>query len=84
VHCDLNEMDRRERVRGDRRIGEGRTHVQVDGIHTFGPYDLDVDTTAGVDADLADRILTAWRQRTPHNSVLSRSASTQEPRGSRP
>jgi chloramphenicol 3-O phosphotransferase len=31
VHCDLDELDRRERVRGDRRRGEGRTHVQVDG-----------------------------------------------------
>ena len=76
VHCDLDELDRRERVRGDRRIGEGRTHVQVDGIHTFGPYDLDVDTTAGVDAALIDRILTAWRHRTLHNSVLLRSAPT--------
>jgi chloramphenicol 3-O phosphotransferase len=26
VHCDLDELDRRERERGDRRIGEGRTH----------------------------------------------------------
>jgi chloramphenicol 3-O-phosphotransferase len=30
VHCALDEVDRRERVRGDRRIGEGRTHVELD------------------------------------------------------
>ena len=45
VHCDLAEIDRRERSRGDRRIGEGRSHVETDLIHTFEPYDLDVDTT---------------------------------------
>ncbi len=46
VHCDLDELDRRERARGDRRIGEGRAHVAIDGIHCLGPYDLEVDTTA--------------------------------------
>ena len=64
VHCDLDEIDRRERERGDRRVGEGRTHVTVDGIHTFGPYDLDVDTTRGVSAELVDAVLDAWRHRT--------------------
>jgi chloramphenicol 3-O phosphotransferase len=29
VHCDLAEIDRRERARGDRRIGEGRAHVET-------------------------------------------------------
>jgi chloramphenicol 3-O phosphotransferase len=72
VHCAMDELDRRERARGDRRIGEGRTHVQVDGIHTFGPYDLEVDTTAGIPAELVDSILTAWRHRPPTGSVLCR------------
>ncbi|MEU4244310.1 AAA family ATPase [Actinoplanes sp. NPDC026619] len=71
VHCALDELDRREHLRGDRRIGEGRAHVEVDSIHTFGPYDLDVDTTAGVDVDLVDSILAAWRQRTPLNSAIT-------------
>ncbi len=74
VHCALDELDRRERARGDRRIGEGRTHVSVDRIHTFGPYDLDVDTTTGSSAELINSILTAWRHRTPHAGVLTRSA----------
>lgn len=63
VHCDLEVIDRRERARGDRRIGEGRSHVEVDGIHTFGPYDYDVDTSAGVSPSLADAVLSAWRSR---------------------
>ena len=69
VHCDLDEIDRRERERGDRRIGEGRAHVAVDGIHTFGPYDLEVDTTAVVSAALADAIVAAWLHRA-HPSAL--------------
>jgi chloramphenicol 3-O phosphotransferase len=69
VHCDLDELDRRERERGNRRIGEGRTHVVVDGIHTFGPYDLQVDTTTGVNTELAKSVVAAWRQRT-HPTVL--------------
>ncbi len=36
IHCDLDVLDRRERERGDRRKGGGRTHVVIDGIHTFG------------------------------------------------
>jgi chloramphenicol 3-O phosphotransferase len=71
VHCALDELDRRERLRGDRRIGEGRAHVEVNSIHHLGPYDLDVDTTEGVDPDLVDAVLTAWRQRTPFNGVLT-------------
>jgi chloramphenicol 3-O phosphotransferase len=64
VHCDPEELDRRERSRGDRRIGEGRSHLEDDQIHTFGPYDLEVDTTAGVSATLAASVLQAWRDRT--------------------
>ncbi|MFI7702411.1 chloramphenicol phosphotransferase CPT family protein [Nonomuraea sp. NPDC049480] len=63
VHCDLAEIDRRERERGDRRIGEGRCHVEVDGIHTFGPYDHEVDTSAGVSAAVVESVLSAWRSR---------------------
>ena len=72
VHCDLNELDRRERERGDRRVGEGHSHLVTDGIHTFGPYDLEVDTTAGVTAELAGSVVEAWRQR-EHPTVLEAS-----------
>ncbi|HEV7762976.1 MAG TPA: AAA family ATPase [Acidimicrobiales bacterium] len=71
VHCDLDELDRRERERGDRRIGEGRTHVEVDGIHTFGPYDHEIDTTAAEPAALAAEVVAAWRRRSPAG-VLTR------------
>jgi len=72
VHCDLDELERRERERGDRRPGEGRTHVEIDCIHTFGPYDLDVATTAGVTADLVKSVLTAWRRRSADSVLFGR------------
>jgi chloramphenicol 3-O phosphotransferase len=63
VHCDLAEIDRRERGRGDRRIGEGRSHVELDLIHTFGPYDFNVDTTHGISGAVTESVLAAWRAR---------------------
>jgi chloramphenicol 3-O-phosphotransferase len=33
VHCALDEIDRRERSRGDRTAGEGRSHIEDDRIH---------------------------------------------------
>lgn len=63
VHCDLAELDRREQARGDRRAGEGRAHVIDDGIHTFGAYDLSVDSTGGVDIELVEQVLAGWHAR---------------------
>jgi chloramphenicol 3-O phosphotransferase len=69
VHCDLAEIDRRERARGDRRIGEGRTHVETDLIHSLGPYDLDIDTTDGITSGLIEDVLTAWQARGPRRAL---------------
>jgi chloramphenicol 3-O phosphotransferase len=63
VHCSLEEIDRRERLRGDRRIGEGREHVEIDRIHEFGPYDCEVDTTQRDMAELAVEVVRRWRAR---------------------
>jgi chloramphenicol 3-O phosphotransferase len=69
VHCDLAEIDRRERARADRRTGEGRTHVETDLIHTFGPYDLDIDTTHGITSTLTEHVLAAWQTRGPSRAL---------------
>ncbi|RSM55831.1 chloramphenicol phosphotransferase [Actinoplanes sp. ATCC 53533] len=71
VHCAPDELDRRERIRGDRRIGEGRAHVELNGIHTFGPYDFEIDTTAGVDARATASVLSAWRRRAASPGALA-------------
>lgn len=61
VHCDPDEIDRRELARGDRTPGEGRAHVELDRIHAHGPYDVEVDTTAGVTDAVVSAVLAAWR-----------------------
>lgn len=43
VFCPRDILNRRERARGDRVIGEGQSHLD-DGIHTWSSYDLEVDT----------------------------------------
>ena len=43
VHCSLTELERREKERGDRRVGEARQDYGV--IHTFGVYDYEIDST---------------------------------------
>ena len=67
-------IDRRERERADRRIGEGRTHVAVDRIHTFGAYDLDIDTTYGITPVLTCSVLDAWHARGAQRAVQVRSS----------
>ena len=44
VHCDLETLERRERERGNRILGEARG--QVDNIHRHGLYDVEVDTSS--------------------------------------
>jgi chloramphenicol 3-O phosphotransferase len=68
VHCGLEELERRERLRGDRKIGEGRSHLEDDRIHHLGPYDAEVDTTGREARDVARQVLARWRMRT--GSVL--------------
>ena len=72
VHCDLAEIDLRERARGDRRIGEGRAHVETNLIHTFGPYDLDIDTTQGITTGLPETVLAAWHARGSERALQRR------------
>ena len=62
VHCPLPELERRERERGDRRIGEGRAHLE-DGVHTFGAYDFEVDTSIGSPETNANLLIAAIESR---------------------
>jgi len=63
VHCDVHELEGRERIRGDRRAGEGREHLSDNRIHEFGPYDLEIDITSGATPDLAGDLVRAWAAR---------------------
>lgn len=56
VHCPLNELERREKARGDRSIGQARTQLQY--VHKYEVYDVEVDTHRDNLADCADKIMT--------------------------
>jgi chloramphenicol 3-O phosphotransferase len=69
VHCRPAELDRREQERGDRRPGEGRSHVLENRIHTFGPYDFEVDATGGITGGLVDSVIRAWHDRSADRAL---------------
>ncbi len=60
VHCPLPELERRERARGDRGQGDARRDFQT--VHTFTPYDFEVDSTRPADENAA-AIAGAWETR---------------------
>lgn len=62
VHCPLEELERRERARGDRRMGEARRDLET--VHSFCTYDFEVDSTHAPEHN-ANLILEAWKLR-PH------------------
>lgn len=59
VHAPLAEMERRERERGDRTIGEARYHLKT---HDYCRYDIEVDTTEPLHS-LVSSIIETWRAR---------------------
>jgi chloramphenicol 3-O phosphotransferase len=61
VHCPLDELERREAVRGDRPRGDARRDFAT--IHAGVAYDFEIDMTAPTDR-AADAVLAAWRTRT--------------------
>jgi len=57
VHCPVEELERRERRRGNRRIGEARADFEV--THTFGSYDFECSSVEEVGL-VAPRVTAAW------------------------
>jgi chloramphenicol 3-O phosphotransferase len=62
LHCPLEELERREQARGDRRIGEARADFHT--AHAFCHYDLEVDSTRPVEANCRS-VMAAWDRRQP-------------------
>ena len=63
VDCSLDELERRERERGDRMIGLAR--IQIESVHAHGEYDLVVDTTKRSSRECAKQILEFLRKDSP-------------------
>jgi len=70
VECPLPELERRERERGDRFIGEGRSHLD-DGVHTWGPYDIIIDTGVSTAEENARLVQRAFHERKPPSAFQS-------------
>ncbi len=61
VHCPLKELERRERARGDRRIGNARKDHGMVHAHCF--YDFEIDSTNPTDRNVSE-LMGAWHART--------------------
>jgi chloramphenicol 3-O phosphotransferase len=61
LHCPLPELERREQQRGDRGTGDARRDIQT--VHTFTAYDLEVDSGRSA-VENAATIILAWKERT--------------------
>ncbi len=59
VHAPLAELQRRERLRGDRDIGEAAYHLRT---HLFCKYDFEVNSTRPLDENV-EGIVQAWTSR---------------------
>jgi chloramphenicol 3-O phosphotransferase len=55
VHCPLEELERREQKRGDRKRGMAR--LQFDQVHAQALYDVEVDTAELSPQECATRII---------------------------
>jgi len=60
VHCSLEELERRELARGDRRIGDARRDFET--IHEHCTYDAELDSTLPPVENAAQLIL-LWNAR---------------------
>ncbi|WP_293573479.1 AAA family ATPase [Phaeobacter sp.] len=62
VYCDLDELCRREQVRGDRPLGSAKQDYQT--VHAGRCYDLEIDNSGDRLSQNVDDILHAWRSGT--------------------
>lgn len=60
VHCPLPELERRERERGDRRLGEAR--ADFNSIHEFARFDCEVSSLDPNEENVR-AVVDAWRAR---------------------
>ena len=60
IHCPLDELERREIERSDRRIGEAKHDFET--CHTFGIYDLEIDATAPLERNV-ETVISSWKSR---------------------
>ena len=65
VHAPLAELERRERLRGDRQPGEAAYHLKT---HSFCLYDVEIDSLQP-QTENVNSIVEAWNKRTSRGSA---------------
>ena len=60
LHCPLEELERRARLRGARKVEEARADFRV--THTFGAYDFECNSIEGA-SEVASKVIKAWSVR---------------------
>jgi chloramphenicol 3-O phosphotransferase len=60
LHCPLPELERRAQARGASKLAEARTDYAT--VHTFGPYDFEVHSTAP-NSENVRAVIAAWQGR---------------------
>lgn len=71
VHCSIEELERRELLRGNRPQGDARRDFE--NVHLHSIYDLEVDATVEPELNVQS-IISAWRSR-KHPSAFERLAA---------
>lgn len=65
IHCPLPELERREKARGDRPLGDAQRDFEI--THTFGSYDFEVNSTQPLDENV-QAVIKAWQARQHPNA----------------
>ena len=72
VQCELQELQRREKDRGDR--GDGQALWQHQRVHAQGSYDFEIDTSSSSPIECATAIISALELRREQSVLGSRSS----------
>ena len=60
IHCSLEELERREAQRGDRRKGEARLDFET--VHNITSYDLELNSENPLEENVSI-LIQAWKER---------------------
>ena len=66
VHCPLDILRQREKQRSDREIGNrylGEAEYHLQHVHSYAPYDYEIDSSVGTVSENAAKVLVAWNAR---------------------
>lgn len=66
IHCPLDELERREKERGDRAIGEAKKDHET--IHGLCKYDFEISSIEPLVSNV-QAVIAAWKQRNSPNAI---------------